>query len=158
MKSINLRLVIIMLMMFMLTIIPLPSFVSECRPPWILIFVLYIQFFLPSYFNILVLFFLGLYLDVLLSTVIGEHAFALILTAWLAAGKARRFNFFSMGQQMALIAFLCLFYQLIIYLIDAYMGYSNTLWMLIGATLVSLCIWPCARVLADSTLCYDRRL
>ena len=158
MKTLNLRLFFIVIIVFLLTIIPLPAFIAGFRPPWMLIFILYIQFFLPNYFNILAVFFLGLYLDVLLSTVIGEHAFALILTTWFAAGKARRFNFFSMGQQMALIAVFCMFYQLIIFMIDAYMGNSNSPWMIVGATFVSLCFWPFARVLADSTLCYARRL
>ncbi len=121
------------------------------RPPWIMLFVLYIQFFLPNYFNMTSLFILGLCLDVLLSTVIGEHPFALLLTTWFAAGKARRFNFFSMGKQMLLVGLFCLLYQLIIFLIDAFLGYSPRLWMVVVSALFSLLFWPWVRwVLANS--------
>ena len=158
MNTLNIRLFFALFIALVLTIIPLPMLIMGFRPPWVLIFVLYIQFYLPNYFNIAVLLLLGLCLDVLLSTAIGEHPFALILTTWIASGKARRFSFFSMGQQMMLVAVLCLLYELIIYFLDALMGYSTNLWMVAGTTLISLFFWPCARVLAENTLCYDSRL
>ena len=158
MNTLNVRLFLAVLTALVLTIIPLPELLTGFRPPWVLIFVLYIQFYLPEYFNLASLFILGLCLDVLLSTAIGEHAFALTFVTLLASGKARRFNFFSMGQQMGLVAALWAIYLSIIYVLDAFMGYSNHWWMVLGTTLISLFFWPCARVLAESTLCYDSRL
>lgn len=143
--TINIRLLIALFIAFVLTILPLPDMIMGLRPPWVLMFVLYIQFFLPNYFNITLIFFLGLCLDVLLSTVIGEHAFALLLTTCFAVGKARRFNFFSMVQQMFLVALFCLFYQLIIFLIDAFLGYNNGPWMAVGTALLSMMFWPWVR-------------
>ena len=142
MLTLNLRLFFALFIAFVLTIVPLPEIMTGLRPAWVLMLVLYIQFFLPDYFNITLLFFLGLCLDVLLSTVIGEHAFALVLTTWFASGKARRFNFFSIIQQMALIALFCLVYQLNIYLIEAFVGYNPDLLMVVGPTLFSTLLWP----------------
>lgn len=156
MMTLNLRLFLALFMAFVLTILPLPEMVMGFRPPWILLFVLYVQFFLPSYFNVTLLLFLGLCIDVLLSTVIGEHAFALLLTTWLAAGKARRFSFFSLIQQMMLIAIFCLVYQLIIFFIDAFLGYHNGVWTLTGAVVLSMFFWPWLRVLADGSLLTER--
>ena len=110
------------------------------------------DYLLPNYFNIFLLFFLGLCLDVLLSTVIGEHVFALVLTTWFVAGKVRRFYLFSMGQQMVLVALFCLVYQSILFLIDAFLGYNNGPWLIVGTALFSMLFWPWVRVLADSTL------
>lgn len=156
MITLNIRLFLALFIAFVLTILPLPEMVMGFRPPWILLFVLYIQFFLPNYFNVTLLLFLGLCIDVLLSTVIGEHAFALLLTTWFAAGKARRFNFFSLLQQMMLVAVFCLIYQLTIFLIDAFLGYHNGLWTLTGAIALGMFFWPWVRVLADSSLLIER--
>ena len=152
MITLNIRLFSALLIAFVLTILPRPEMLMGFRPPWVLIFVLYIQLYLPNYFNIMLLFFLGLCLDVLLSTVIGEHAFALLFTTWFVAGKARRFNFFSMGQQMVLVALFCLVYQSIIFLIDSLLGYNNGLLMVVGTALLSMLFWPWMRVLADGAL------
>ena len=126
------------------------------RPPVILLLVLYIQYFLPQYFNTTALLLIGLCMDVLLSTVIGEHAFALLLTTWIASGKARRFAFFSMGQQIMLISILCFIYQLSIFLIDAFLGYHNGTWGMAGAALLSMLAWPWIRIFADSALLMRR--
>lgn len=152
MITLHLRLFLTLFLAFVLTIIPLPALVMGFRPPWILLFVLYIQFFLPNYFNITLLLILGLCVDVLLSTVIGEHSFALLLTTWFAAGKARRFNFFSLFQQMMLIALYCLIYQLIIFIIEAFLGYHNGILVGAGAVVLSMFLWPWVRMLADGTL------
>ena len=157
MMTLNLRLIFALLVAFVLTILPLPVMMMGFRPPWILILVLYVQFFLPNYFNITLLLFLGLCLDVLLSTVIGEHAFALILTTWFASGKARRFNFFSMVQQMMVVALCCLVYQLIIFLIDAFLGYNTGLWMVIGTALLSMFFWPWVEWVLTNGLLLIRR-
>ena len=157
MMTLNLRLMFALLVAFVLTILPLPVMMMGFRPPWILILVLYVQFFLPNYFNITLLLFLGLCLDVLLSTVIGEHAFALILTTWFASGKARRFNFFSMVQQMMVVALCCLVYQLIIFLIDAFLGYNTGLWMVIGTALLSMFFWPWVEWVLTNGLLLIRR-
>ncbi len=152
MINLNFRLFLALFITFVLTIIPLPAMVMGFRPPWILLFALYIQFFLPNYFNITLLFILGLCMDVLLSTVIGEHSFALLLTTWFATGKARRFNFFSLFQQMMLIGAYCLIYQLIIFIIEAFLGYHNGLLIGVGAVALGMFLWPWVRMLADGTL------
>lgn len=152
MITLHLRLFLSLFLVFVLTIIPLPALVMGFRPPWILLFVLYIQFFLPNYFNIALLFILGLCMDVLLSTVIGEHSFALLLTTWLSGGKARRFNFFSLFQQMMLVALYCLIYQLSILIIEAFLGYHNGIVIGAGAVVLSMFLWPWVRMLADSSL------
>jgi len=140
--SLNARLLIALLVAFILTILPFPEVISAFRPPWILLLVLYIQFSFPKYFHVTSLFVLGFSLDVLLATVAGEHAFALLLTTWLASGKARRFNFYSMGQQIALIAVFCLIYQGTISMIDAFLDDKTGLLFVVGPGLSSLLLWP----------------
>ena len=152
MITLNVRLFLALFFAFVFTILPLPDLLIEFRPPWVLLLVLYVQLFLPNYFSITLLFFIGLCLDVLLSTVIGEHAFALLLTTWFVMGKARRFNFFSLLQQMILVALFCLSYQLIIYFIESFLGYHNNLRGIVGAAVFGMLLWPWMRVLGDRIL------
>lgn len=150
--SLGLRLFIAMLLALVLTILPLPTFISGFRPPWALMLILYLQCFLPDYFNTIMLLIVGLLLDVLLSTVLGEHVFALSLVTWIASNKARRFSFFSIGQQMTLIGFFCLFYQMVILVIDAFLGNNVSLIMSLGSVLIAMLLWPWVKLIADDTL------
>ncbi len=152
MNTVNGRFFFAMFSMLVLTIIPIPAVFAVFRPPWVLLFVLYIQFFLPRYFRVTWVFLLGLSMDVLLASVIGEHAFAMLLTSCLAATKARRFHFFSIAQQMILIALFCSAYQLILVLIDAAVGYTNGVWFVAGTVFVTMIFWPWVKLLADNTL------
>lgn len=148
----NTRLFLMLTIALALTILPMPTILTGFRPQWVLLMVLYIQFFLPHYFRVTWIFLLGLCLDVLLSTAIGEHAFALLLTAWFAAGKTRRFTFFSTLQQMILIVVFCLLYQSVIYLIEASQGYSNGIFFVAETAFISMLFWPWVKWLADNSL------
>ncbi len=152
MNFLPLRLFIAALLALALTILPLPELLLGLRPAWVLLFVLYLQFFLPNYFNIISLLIIGLVLDVLLSTVLGEHAFALSLVAWLASSKARRFRLFTIGQQMALIGFFSLLYQMVILIIDASLGYYSGFVMSLSSSVISVLLWPWVRLIADDAL------
>ncbi len=152
MNSMNIRLFAALILALALTILPLPALLVGLRPPWALILILYLQFYLAEYFNLFVLVIIGMALDVLLSTVLGEHVFALSIVAWIASSKARRFRLFSMGQQMALIGFFCLLYQLLILIIDASLGYYYGFILPLGSTLISILVWPWIRLIADESL------
>ncbi|WED41843.1 rod shape-determining protein MreD [Legionella cardiaca] len=152
MNSLHLRIFVAVILALALTILPLPDLLIGLRPPWVLMLVLYLQFFLPNHFNILSLLLIGLILDVLLATVLGEHAFALSVVTWIASNKERRFNFFSIGQQMALIGFFCLLYQILILMMEVFLGYHVAFIMSVGSAALSMILWPWVRLLADDTL------
>lgn len=152
MRSIHSRLLIATLAMLALSILPLPTVLSAYRPAWVLLLALYVQCFMPQYFNLSILMLVGLCLDVLLATVMGEHAFALLLVTWMFNNKSRRLQFFTMGQQMALIGLLVFIYQLTIVGIDAFLGYHYSYWLPFNCALISFLFWPWLKLLADDTL------
>lgn len=135
-----------------LSILPMPELISSFRPPWILLLVLYIEYFLPGNFKLTTLLIVGLLLDVLLSTVIGEHSFALLLITWIASSKSRRFRFFSIIQQICLIGFFCFFYQAVISFIDVLLGFNYSLFMPFASAFSAMFIWPWIRLLGDGSL------
>ncbi len=152
MSSLILRLLMAMLLALSLTIIPLPDLFLGLRPPWVLMLILYLQCFLPDYFNLIIILIIGLILDVLLSTVIGEHAFALFFVAWVANKKTRRFSFFSMGHQITLVGFFCLLYKMMILMIDAFLGYQVSFIMPFSSAFISMLLWPWVKLIADDAL------
>jgi rod shape-determining protein MreD len=79
----------------------------------------------------------------------GEHAFALLLFTWIANTKSRRFRFFSITQQMVLIAFFCLAYQTAIVSIDALLGFHYLVWKPLITAILAFVFWPWVRLLLD---------
>lgn len=152
MKNLRLRLTLGFIIALILSILPMPELIVDFRPPWVLLLVLYIEYFLPGNFNQITLLFVGLLLDVLFATIIGEHSFALLLVTWIASTKSRRFQFFSMMQQIFLIGFFCLLYQAIISLITALLGFHYNLFMPLASAGVGMFLWPWIRLLGEDTL------
>lgn len=152
MNDIRLKLLIAFLSALVLSILPIPEFISDFRPPWILLLVLYIEYFIPGKFHVTTLLLVGLVLDVLLSTVIGEHSFALLLVTWIASTRSRRFQFFSIMQQIILVGIFCFLYQATISLTDALLSFNYSLVTPIASALLSMFIWPWIRLLGDGSL------
>ncbi len=152
MRNLHLRLMTGFIAALVLSILPMPELISAFRPPWILLLVLYIEYFLPGNFKLTTLLIVGLVLDVLLSTVIGEHSFALLLVTWIASSRSRRFQFFSMMQQIFLIGFFCLLYQSVISLVDGMLGFNYSMLAPLGSALLGMFFWPWIRLLGDDTL------
>ncbi|CAM2796646.1 Rod shape-determining protein MreD [Legionella steigerwaltii] len=152
MRNLRVRLCLGFIVALLLSILPMPELISAFRPPWVLLLVLYIEYFLPGNFRLTTLLFVGLFLDVLLATVIGEHSFALLLVTWIASSKSRRFQFFSMMQQIFLIGFFCLLYQSIISIITALLGFNYNLFTPLASALVGMFLWPWIRLFGEDTL------
>ncbi|MFY7698612.1 MAG: rod shape-determining protein MreD [Legionella sp.] len=133
----------------MLTVLPMPERLAGARPPWVLLLLLYIQLYLPNYFRIITILVIGMCLDILLSTVIGEHAFALLVTTRITARQSSRFNFFTMDQQLIWILPCCLLYQMLCLLINAFLGYHIDWVMTIIGAILGVVIWPWFKLLND---------
>ena len=146
------RLCLSLIIFFILTILPLPTFMMGIRPPWLLLLMLYIEIYLPNYFSVVSVFFVGICLDVLLVTPIGEHSFALILTAWIASGRLRQFRFFSNIQQMLLIAVISLGYQFIIFSIDALLGFKNSIGIPCLTATCAFIVWPWMQMALEKSM------
>lgn len=152
MNSLLYRILLGFLLSLILSIVPLPHFFSLFRPAWVLLLVLYIEYYLPGRFSVASLLVAGLILDTLLATVIGEHSFALLLVTFCATIWSRRFQFFPLVQQIFLVGFLCFAYQTTITVIDALLSLNYNLWEPLASACVGMIIWPWIRVAGDSYL------
>ncbi len=152
MNKLSWRIIVVFIMALILTIIPLPNSLIWIRPPWILLFVLYLQFYLPYYFRILSIFIIGIIMDALLATIIGEHVFILCLMTLIANYRARCFHLLPVSQQMMLIGFFSMIYQVMIIFIDLLLGYNADSLSIFGIGLISMLMWPWLRLIGEKFL------
>ncbi len=127
---------------FLLTVMPLPIWAQWLRPAWVAMTVIYWVLAFPEKMNVTLAFFVGLYLDILTGTMIGEHALALVIVAYLVCKTYQRVRLFPILQQSLTIFLFILVYQLIIFVIQGIIGQipHNFLYWL--ASVTSGLLWP----------------
>lgn len=126
----------------MLTILPLPLWAAWFRPEWLVLVAIYWSIALPHRFNIGVAWLLGLLLDALSGTILGEHAFALMLVTYIAIKLHKRIRAANMLQQSLTLGLLVALFQAIIFAIQMVIGQvpSSPLYWL--PTVTSMLFWP----------------
>ncbi len=153
MKFFYIRLFFIILIAFILTVMSVPWALESLRPCWILLLMVYLQIYFPNIYHVSLMILLGLILDVLSASIIGQHVFALSLAAWCVSGRARRFKFFSMPQQMAWIFLVSTIYTLTLMVSNLMLGFTVNQSMLLSI-LVNMLIWPWIRHVLNLTLSF----
>jgi len=107
-----------LLVAFGLSLLPLPTFTLPFIPDWVLLVVLYWMIYLPHRIGFGVAWLTGLLADVLTNSLLGEHALASVLVAYVALKFCRRIRNFSAWQQMILIGLLVAIYRAILFWIQ----------------------------------------
>lgn len=144
------RFTLVAISVLLLSIMPLGSSVlSYLRPAWVLLFLLYLQYTLPKSFGVGVVLSLGLMLDALGVGLLGEHAFALVLTLMIASNYAERFRLFPMIEQMVGVLLLTGFYEGALALIQYVLGYPVIFWAMFLPAMISALAWPCCQYFGD---------
>jgi rod shape-determining protein MreD len=152
-----LRLCFLFILALILSIISFPMCMALIRPLFILLLVIYVQVTLPTAFQVSGLLFLGLTLDVLCASILGEHVLALTLTAWCLSGRAQRFKFFSISQQMAWVFLLSMVYQFILFGLSMMLRYPMSLEAMILPVCMTTLSWPWIKWSVDRVLLKSSR-
>jgi rod shape-determining protein MreD len=126
----------------LLAIVPLPFWLDVIRPAFPALVVLYFSTMAPYSGGISLAFFPGLALDVLEGSLLGQHALALSLLAYLAI----RFHLMTRAkplfEQSLLVLGALLIYEAVLWAIDGWTGHplaSTTRWV---HTLIGAALWP----------------
>lgn len=126
----------------LLTILPLPRMALYFRPEWVFLVLAYWLLFLPDRVGIGTAWVLGLLLDMIMHSLLGMHAFALMVTAYVLLRWKEQLKLFPLFQQtlfMSIILGLYLGINLIIAKIAEPVVVDFAYWLpLITTTL----IWP----------------
>lgn len=130
------------LIAFILTLLPMPEWTIWLRPAWVLMVLIFWIMVTPYRINVGVAWLIGIFLDVLHGTLIGEHALAFTIIAYIVTRIQTRFYWFPLSQQGLIVFFLVLFYQAILYCIQGFLGElprSTWYW---AASVTSMLLWP----------------
>ncbi len=125
-----------------LSIVPLPDNLEFFRPEWVALTLIYWCLALPARVGVGVGWFMGLLLDVSRDALLGQHALALALIAFLTLHLHQRMRVFPIWQQAAGIFVLIALECLITLWVKGLIGESASLWKLFATATTSMLAWP----------------
>jgi rod shape-determining protein MreD len=126
----------------LLTLFPMPEWISASRPIWVLLVLIFWALILPGRVSITLAWVMGILLDVLNGSLLGEHALALTLVIYLAARLNNQLRMFSLFQQGMAILFMVLLYQFILFCIQGFLGDLPGGWFYWLSAVTSMVLWP----------------
>ncbi len=126
---------------FALSIFPLPAAFEPYRPDWVAMTVIFWIISLPGWVGIGAAWLAGILLDTLQGSLLGQHAVALTVPAYIAFRLHRRIRVFPIWQETFAVFLLLIIYHLILLWIDGATGRPVSLEYL-TPILTSAAIWP----------------
>jgi len=125
-----------------LTIVPLPGKLEIFRPEWVALVLIYWCLALPARIGVAWGWVAGLLLDVSRDALLGQHALALALIAFLTLHLHQRVRVFPLWQQSLSVFLLIMLQGLIILWSKGFIGESPGFWNLLASAGTSTVIWP----------------
>lgn len=126
----------------LLTILPLPGWMVALRPEWVALTLIYWSMALPQRVGVISGWGLGLLLDALKGAVLGQHALALAIIAYLTYKVHQQVRVYPMWQQALSVMGLLLLYQLLVMWVSGIIGVKSQGWLHWLPTLSSTLLWP----------------
>lgn len=126
----------------LLTIIPMPDWMVMFRPEWVALTLLYWCLALPQRVGVGIGFSLGIALDVLKGAILGQHALALAIIAFLAIKVHQQLRVYPMWQQALSIMALVILYQMLVLWISGIVGHKTDTWQYWLPAISSTLLWP----------------
>ena len=126
----------------LLTMLPLPNWAQAFRPEWVTLVLIYWCMALPGRVSIGWGWAAGLMLDVTLGNLLGLHALAMSIVAFLTIKLYQRIRVYPLGQQALAILILVAMSQLLILWILGIIGATPGSWTYWLPSLSSAIIWP----------------
>lgn len=125
-----------------LTMIPLPDSLTVLRPEMVTIVLIFWCITLPERIGVGIGWMAGLMLDVVQGALLGQHAFALALVAWVTLKLHQRIRVYPRWQQALSILLLVVLSQMIVLWVQGIIGQSPKTWMYWLPSITSTLLWP----------------
>lgn len=138
----RLPVIITLLVGLMLTVMPLPALVAPFRPDWLALLVIFWAMQLPRTWSVGSAWIIGIILDVANGTVLGQHALALCVIAYITVRFHLLMRVFPLSQLTATVFALLALYQFLLFWVNGVAGInapSITYW---GPVISGALIWP----------------
>jgi rod shape-determining protein MreD len=134
--------VVSFLLAFLLAGIPLPGELQRFRPDWVTMVLIYWCMALPHRIGIGVGWAVGLLLDIGRGALLGQHALALAVVAYLTVQTYRRIRVAPLWQQAFSVLALLLIEQILIFWISGVIGYPPRDWWYLAPAVGGMLLWP----------------
>ena len=138
----RLPVIITLLVGLMLTIMPLAQSVDSFRPDWLALLVIFWAMQLPRTWSIGTAWFIGIVLDVSYGTLLGQHALALCVIAFITVRFHLLMRVFPLSQLTATVFALLALYQFLLFWINGVAGVSAQSVEYWGPVLTGSLVWP----------------
>jgi len=138
------RIALTALVALILTVLPLPKWLDVLRPAFLVLTVLYWSINTPRAAGIGLGFLCGLVLDVFQGPVLGEHALALSIVAYIAVREHQRIRSKPAFQQSLVVFAVLVFYEFVVFAIDGWTGHPITSPLRWLHCLTGAFVWPMA--------------
>lgn len=125
-----------------LTILPMPEAISSFRPEWIALVLLYWIMALPHRIGINIAWIMGLCLDVLKGALLGQHAMALAVLAFMMLHLSLRIRVYPPWQQSVMVGIILFVYHAILLWIYDMTGTIDFNWQYWAPVLIGALLWP----------------
>ena len=141
-NKIHITSVLVLLFAIILNILPLPSIIDSCRPPILLLFLIYCTLAHPDNINLTYAFITGLILDVLLIMPLGYNALCFTVTVYLIMMYYPQIRLQSSWNKMFSILMILIPFFLSSTLVNSILKINYNILDVIISIILSVIIWP----------------
>jgi rod shape-determining protein MreD len=141
-NKIHITCVLVLLFAIILNILPLPSIIDSCRPPILLLFLIYCTLAHPDNINLTYAFITGLILDVLLIMPLGYNALCFTVTVYLIMMYYPQIRLQSSWNKMSSILLILIPFFLSSTLVNSILKINYNILDVIISIILSVIIWP----------------
>ena len=141
-NKIHITCVLVLLFAIILNILPLPSIIDSCRPPILLLFLIYCTLAHPDNINLTYAFITGLILDVLLIMPLGYNALCFTVTVYLIMMYYPQIRLQSSWNKMFSILMILIPFFLSSTVVNSMLKINYNILDVIISIILSVIIWP----------------
>ena len=141
-NKIHITCILVLLFAIILNILPLPSIIDSCRPPIVLLFLIYCTLAHPDNINLTYAFISGLILDILLIMPLGYNALCFTVTVYLIMIYYPQIRLQSNWNKMFSIFLILIPFFLSSTLMNSILKIDYNIVDVIISIILSVIIWP----------------
>jgi rod shape-determining protein MreD len=138
----RLPVIITLLVGLMLTMMPLPGSAENARPDWLALLVIFWAMQLPRTWSIGSAWMIGIILDVASGTVLGQHALALCVIAYITVRVHLLMRVFPLSQLTITIFALLALYQFLLFWVNGVAGINAPAVSYWAPVISGTLLWP----------------
>lgn len=144
------RVTLTVIVALIFTVLPLPEPINAARPDLLLLLVIYWALSAPRVAGLLFAWLCGLAIDVLKGIILGQHALAFLVVAYITHKNQLQMRVFPMSQQSVTVFMLLAVYQFIVFWLDGIVGQPVTTWMRWLPVISGAFLWPILVAVLDT--------